>query len=223
MGACAGIDWAKEEHAVVVADERGEPLAERVFAHDEEGIAALCQLLVRLAVERVAVERPDGLLVERARRRALRARLASQPGQGGEAALPLPGQVGALRRLGAVRARPHRRPPLPGARPGHGRHQGPPGGHEGARGPGRDPGSAGQPAAGRARALLARRRGHLRRGRLRDRAPLPRALPLPARRPRARRAAPRGVPAPPPLPGPALRGRAARAAARGARGTRRRA
>lgn len=65
MGACAGVDWAKDEHAVLVADERGELLAERVFAHDEEGVAALCELLVRLGVERVALERPDGLLVER--------------------------------------------------------------------------------------------------------------------------------------------------------------
>jgi transposase len=65
LGAWAGIDWAKDEHAVLVAGEHGEPLAERVFAHDEEGIAALCELLVGLAVERVTVERPDGLLVER--------------------------------------------------------------------------------------------------------------------------------------------------------------
>ena len=65
MGACAGVDWAKDEHVVLVADERGEVLAEGVFIHDEEGIAALCELLVGLAVDRVAVERPDGLLVER--------------------------------------------------------------------------------------------------------------------------------------------------------------
>jgi transposase len=65
VGACAGIDGAKEEHAVVLADARGEPLAQRVFVHDEEGIATLCQVLVRLAVARVAVERLDGLLVER--------------------------------------------------------------------------------------------------------------------------------------------------------------
>jgi transposase len=65
MGACAGVDWAKDEHAVLVADEGGESLAEGVFAHDEEGIRALCELLVGLEVERVAVERPDGLLVER--------------------------------------------------------------------------------------------------------------------------------------------------------------
>jgi transposase len=65
MGAYAGVDWAKEEHAVLLEDERGEVLAERLFAHDEEGIAALCRLLLDHGAERVAVERPDGLLVER--------------------------------------------------------------------------------------------------------------------------------------------------------------
>lgn len=65
MGACAGVDWAKDEHEVLVEDDRGEPLAQRTFAHDEEGIAALCRLLCDSGVERVAVERPDGLLVER--------------------------------------------------------------------------------------------------------------------------------------------------------------
>ena len=65
MGACAGVDWAKDEHAVLVADERGEVLFEGTLAHDERGIERLCTTLVDLSVERVAVERPDGLLVER--------------------------------------------------------------------------------------------------------------------------------------------------------------
>lgn len=65
MGACAGVDWAKDEHAVLVADGDGETLAEAIFAHDEEGITALCRLLTGYAVQRVAIERPDGLLVER--------------------------------------------------------------------------------------------------------------------------------------------------------------
>jgi transposase len=59
------VDWAKDEHALLVEDDRGEPLAERVFAHDEQGITALCRLLLDHGVERVAVERPDGPLVER--------------------------------------------------------------------------------------------------------------------------------------------------------------
>lgn len=61
----AGIDWAKEEHAVCVLDESGGRLLQRRVAHDEGGIASMCALLVEWDVERVAIERPDGLLVER--------------------------------------------------------------------------------------------------------------------------------------------------------------
>ncbi len=65
MGRVAGIDWAKDEHHVLVADESGLALYEELVAHEEDQIARLCATLVRLRVERVAVERPDGLLVER--------------------------------------------------------------------------------------------------------------------------------------------------------------
>src|SRR5215216_665695 len=64
-GVCAGVDWAKDTHDVVVADGDGERLWAATVAHDEAGLTRLCQELVRLGVERVAVERPDGLLVER--------------------------------------------------------------------------------------------------------------------------------------------------------------
>lgn len=64
MARTAGVDWASLAHEVcVVADgaviDRGE------VAHDERGIAALCERLVQLEVERVAIERPEGVLVER--------------------------------------------------------------------------------------------------------------------------------------------------------------
>jgi transposase len=65
MGRVAGIDWAKDEHHVLVADECGLALYEELVAHEEDSIARLCATLRRLAVERVCVERPDGLLVER--------------------------------------------------------------------------------------------------------------------------------------------------------------
>lgn len=42
----AGIDWASEEHAVCVVDGAGIKLRERLVAHDEEGIAALCRELI---------------------------------------------------------------------------------------------------------------------------------------------------------------------------------
>ncbi len=65
MDRCAGIDWAKEVHRVCVLEADGESLLERGIAHDERGIDGLCGLLVELGVKRVAIERPDGLLVER--------------------------------------------------------------------------------------------------------------------------------------------------------------
>ena len=61
----AGIDWAADKHDVVVADEEGAEVLGATFAHDEKGLSALCRSLVRLDVGLVAIERPDGLLVER--------------------------------------------------------------------------------------------------------------------------------------------------------------
>jgi transposase len=65
VGAYAGVDWASEEHAVCVVDEDGRRLLERTIAHDEAGLSELCRALRRLGVCRVALERPDGLVVER--------------------------------------------------------------------------------------------------------------------------------------------------------------
>ena len=62
---CAGVDWAKDAHEVLVADGDGERLWSATITHDEDGITRLCQALARLEVERVAIERPDGLLIER--------------------------------------------------------------------------------------------------------------------------------------------------------------
>jgi transposase len=65
-GACAGIDWAKDEHALCVLDEgSGRKIFEGRFAHDEGGIEKLGGSLVKMGVERVAIERPEGVLVER--------------------------------------------------------------------------------------------------------------------------------------------------------------
>jgi Transposase len=65
MGNHAGVDWASEKHDVLVADTAGERLLSATFVHDEQGLRSLCRALVRLEVELVAIERPDGLLVER--------------------------------------------------------------------------------------------------------------------------------------------------------------
>ncbi len=66
MPAISGIDWAQEFHDVRVADlDSGVLLAEQRFAHDEAGITDLVDLLICHHVARVAIERPDGLLVGR--------------------------------------------------------------------------------------------------------------------------------------------------------------
>jgi transposase len=64
-GCFAGVDWASEEHAVCVVDGDGRIAEGRRYRHDERGLRALCDRLVELGVLLVAVERPDGLLIER--------------------------------------------------------------------------------------------------------------------------------------------------------------
>jgi transposase len=65
MGNCAGIDWASEKHDVLIEDNGGEQLLAATFAHDEDGVSGLCAALECFEVELVAIERPDGLLVDR--------------------------------------------------------------------------------------------------------------------------------------------------------------
>lgn len=65
MGSCAGVDWASEKHDVVVQNEAGDELYAGAFAHDEAGLRSLCGALLRLGVGLVAIERPEGVLVER--------------------------------------------------------------------------------------------------------------------------------------------------------------
>jgi transposase len=64
-GRFAGVDWASEEHACCVVDAHGRIAEGRRYRHDERGIRALCARLLALGVALVAVERPDGLLIER--------------------------------------------------------------------------------------------------------------------------------------------------------------
>jgi transposase len=61
----AGIDWASEEHALCVTDGDGRIVDGGRYRHDERGLRALCGRLLELGVRLVAVERPDGLLIER--------------------------------------------------------------------------------------------------------------------------------------------------------------
>jgi transposase len=80
MGNCAGIDWASEKHDVLIEDPAGEELLAATFAHDEDGVSALCAAVVCFEVEVVAIERPDGLLVDRLLEAGVRV-LALHPNQ----------------------------------------------------------------------------------------------------------------------------------------------
>lgn len=64
MAPTGGIDWASEAHEVCISDEGR--VAERFSpAHDEEGMVELVTRLTHAGVARVAIERPDGIVVER--------------------------------------------------------------------------------------------------------------------------------------------------------------
>src|ERR1700686_1562440 len=60
----AGIDWASEAHEVCISEE-GRVNERFSVTHDERGIAELGRRLSEVGVCRVAIERPDGILVER--------------------------------------------------------------------------------------------------------------------------------------------------------------
>jgi transposase len=64
MAPTAGIDWASEAHEVCISEE-GRATERFSVSHDEEGVAALAARLMKLGVCRVAIERPDGIVVER--------------------------------------------------------------------------------------------------------------------------------------------------------------
>jgi transposase len=65
METFAGIDWASEEHALCVVDGDGMTLAGEMHTHEEAGLRELIARMRALGVVRVAIERPDGLLVDR--------------------------------------------------------------------------------------------------------------------------------------------------------------
>ena len=60
-----GVDWGSEAHAVCVVSGAGEVVEERSVEHTARGLDGLAQRLVDTGVGRVAIERPDGPVVER--------------------------------------------------------------------------------------------------------------------------------------------------------------
>jgi transposase len=58
------VDWATQKHSACVVDDRGQVVEEFEVVHDGPGLSALCRRLLRARVRRVAIERPDGPVVE---------------------------------------------------------------------------------------------------------------------------------------------------------------
>jgi transposase len=63
-GLTCGIDWARDDHAVAVVDARGRQVHRCVAEHSAAGLRALLSMLARRGVCEVAIERPDGPVVE---------------------------------------------------------------------------------------------------------------------------------------------------------------
>jgi transposase len=59
-----GVDWAIDAHAVCVVDHRGEIVDEFDVAHSADGLTELCRRVERAGARRVAIERPDGPVVD---------------------------------------------------------------------------------------------------------------------------------------------------------------
>jgi transposase len=63
-GVTGGIDWARDDHAVAVVDHAGREVCRDTVEHTAEGLSVLLKLLNRHGVGEVAIERPDGPVVD---------------------------------------------------------------------------------------------------------------------------------------------------------------
>jgi transposase len=61
---CAGVDWAKDDHAVCVVDADGEVLDRFAVEHTAAGLRRLIVRLLEAGVSEVGIERGDGPVVE---------------------------------------------------------------------------------------------------------------------------------------------------------------
>lgn len=63
-GVTGGVDWASEDHAVSIVNERGHEIARRTVDHTVAGLRALVNFLGKHGVGEVAIERGDGPVVD---------------------------------------------------------------------------------------------------------------------------------------------------------------
>lgn len=60
----AGLDWARDDHAVCIVDGRGRKVADTMIEHTSTGLRDLVTFLGRHGTHEVAIERPDGPVVD---------------------------------------------------------------------------------------------------------------------------------------------------------------
>src|SRR5271166_5387567 len=63
-GLTGGIDWARDDHAIAIIDNRGVPVHRSTVEHSSAGLHELVAVLARTGVSEVAIERPDGPVVD---------------------------------------------------------------------------------------------------------------------------------------------------------------
>jgi len=61
---CAGIDWAKDDHAVCIVGPEGEAIDRFAIRHDAAGLRTMIRRLLKAGVQDIGIERPDGPIVE---------------------------------------------------------------------------------------------------------------------------------------------------------------
>lgn len=61
---CAGLDWAKDDHAVCIIDDEGEVLDRFTLTHTAVGLKRLVSGLLKAGVVEVGIERGDGPVVD---------------------------------------------------------------------------------------------------------------------------------------------------------------
>jgi transposase len=63
-GVTAGLDWARDDHAVSIVDDHGREIDRRTVDHSAAGLRQLVSLLRRHQAAEVAIERADGPIVD---------------------------------------------------------------------------------------------------------------------------------------------------------------
>ena len=67
----AGVDWAKDDHAVAIVAPDGQHTHRFSITHDAAGLRTLVKRLLAAGVTEVGIERPDGPVVDALRQAGL--------------------------------------------------------------------------------------------------------------------------------------------------------